>query len=131
MIRIFTGEEKKIVIALTALLFIGIISKIIKEKVFLNSSETLKLIAVSEEIKGIYSASDSVVSSLDSLSTLINLNTADEVELMNLPGVGPSLAKKIVAKRTDLNGFKAIDDLLQVSGIGSKKLENLRSKVTI
>lgn len=131
MIRIFTNEEKKIVIALTVLLFIGIISKIIKEKVFLNSSETLKLIAVSEEVKGIYSASDSIGSSLDSLSSLINLNTADEVELINLPGIGPNLAKKIIAKRNELGGFKAIDDLILVPGIGSKKLEKLRSKVTL
>jgi len=99
--------------------------------VFLNSSETLKLIAVSDEIKGIYSDPDSIVSSLDSLSSLINLNTADEIDLVSLPGVGPSLAKKIIAKRNELNGFKTIDDILKVSGIGEKKMKNFRSKITI
>jgi len=129
--RLFTTEEKKIILTLTVLLLIGVLAKIIKEKVFLNSSETLKLIAVSDEIKGIYSDPDSVVSNSDSVSTLINLNTADEVELVNLPGVGPSLAKKIITKRDELDGFKSIEDLLNVSGIGEKKMENLRSKVTI
>ncbi|NQU66683.1 MAG: helix-hairpin-helix domain-containing protein [Candidatus Marinimicrobia bacterium] len=129
--RIFTSEEKKIVLALSAIILLGVISKIIKEKVFLNSSETLKLIAVSDEIKGIYSDPDSIVSSLDSLSSLINLNTADEIDLVSLPGVGPSLAKKIIAKRNELNGFKTIDDILKVSGIGEKKMKNFRSKITI
>jgi len=130
-VRIFTSEEKKIVLALSAIILLGVISKIIKEKVFLNSSETLKLIAVSDEIKGIYSDPDSIVSSLDSLSSLINLNTADEIDLVSLPGVGPSLAKKIIAKRNELNGFKTIDDILKVSGIGEKKMKNFRSKITI
>ncbi len=61
----------------------------------------------------------------------VNVNTADAAELDAIPGVGPSLAKKIVSDR-DANGpFKNIDELARVSGIGDKKLEGMREYVTV
>jgi competence protein ComEA len=55
----------------------------------------------------------------------IDVNAADEAELMRLPGVGPTLAGRIVlARGTDR--FKSVDDLRRVKGIGAKTLDNLR-----
>lgn len=61
----------------------------------------------------------------------VNVNTADEAELITLPGVGPATAQAIIDHR-DANGpFAAVDDLLGVKGIGPAKMENLRPHVTV
>lgn len=59
----------------------------------------------------------------------IDVNAADEAELMRLPGVGPTLAGRIVLAR-GTERFKAVDDLRRVKGIGAKTLDNLRPFVT-
>ncbi|WP_448851291.1 ComEA family DNA-binding protein [Corynebacterium sp. 335C] len=62
---------------------------------------------------------------------LVNLNTADEAALDQLPGVGPSTAQKIIAHR-DANGpFGAVEELMEVSGIGPAKFESLKDLVTV
>lgn len=64
-------------------------------------------------------------------TSLVNLNTADAAALDTLPGVGPSTAEKIVADREANGPFGSIEDLGRVSGIGPKKLEQLRDLVCI
>ncbi len=56
----------------------------------------------------------------------ININSASASELEDLPGVGPVLAQRIVEWRTANGPFTSIDDLGQVSGIGTSVLEQLR-----
>lgn len=60
-----------------------------------------------------------------SANGVVNLNTASEEELMRLPGVGPSKAKAILELRTQLKGFKKLEDLLRVKGIGRKTFKKL------
>jgi len=62
-------------------------------------------------------------------SQRINLNTATQAELDSLPGVGPSLAKRIIAARKQ-KPFTSLADLDKVSGVGPKLLANLEDKVT-
>lgn len=57
----------------------------------------------------------------------VDLNTATAEELQTLPGVGPSLAEKIIAARP----FSSVDDLDNVPGVGEKKMEQLRPYVTV
>lgn len=59
----------------------------------------------------------------------IDVNAASEEELQRLPGVGPVMARKIVAAR-GVERFKAPDDLRRVKGIGPKTMDNLRPLVT-
>lgn len=61
----------------------------------------------------------------------INLNTASVAELETLPGVGEARAREIVATREKRGGFKALDDLTEVKGIGKAALEKLRPLVTV
>ncbi len=60
---------------------------------------------------------------------LIDINQADGSELEGLPGVGPVLAARIVAYREEIGRFEAIEDLLEVSGIGESILASLRDFV--
>jgi competence protein ComEA len=63
-------------------------------------------------------------------SAKINLNTATVDQLDSLPGVGPSLAQKIIAYRAS-HHFSQVDDLVEVSGIGEALLAKLRDLVTV
>ncbi len=63
--------------------------------------------------------------------TLININTADARALESLPGIGPALAQRIVEYRTANGPFTSPDDLVNVPGIGDKKLVQLRDYVCV
>lgn len=60
----------------------------------------------------------------------VDLNKATEKELMNLPGIGPALAKRIIEYRDAHNGFKKVDELLNIKGIGKKRFDALKDIVT-
>ncbi|MFN8016082.1 MAG: helix-hairpin-helix domain-containing protein [Acidimicrobiia bacterium] len=60
----------------------------------------------------------------------INLNTASQSELETLPGVGPSLASSIIQYRKT-RGYKSINDLRNVKGIGDKRFSDLKDLVSI
>ena len=59
----------------------------------------------------------------------ISLNTATPDQLDQLDGVGPATAQKILAWRKEHGGFRSVDDLKQISGIGPKKFAALKDKV--
>ncbi|MER3524727.1 MAG: hypothetical protein C4326_11900 [Ignavibacteria bacterium] len=56
----------------------------------------------------------------------INLNTATKQHLMSLPGIGPAFAERILAYRKQRGAFTSVDELVNVKGIGKKKLQKLR-----
>lgn len=60
---------------------------------------------------------------------MLSLNRATAGELETLPGVGPVLAERIVSFRDDNGGYEAVDDLLEVPGIGEAKLAAIRDLV--
>ena len=63
-------------------------------------------------------------------SERVNINTATASQLQMLPGIGPTLAERIVAYR-DKNGvFHSIGELMMVPGIGEKKLESIWDLLT-
>jgi competence protein ComEA len=55
----------------------------------------------------------------------LDINTATEAELTQLPGVGPGLARRIVEYRTANGPFQTVDDLQNVSGIGPSKFDRM------
>jgi competence protein ComEA len=61
----------------------------------------------------------------------ININTASEAELAQLPGVGPSLARRIVEYRTANGPFQLPDDLQNVSGIGASKFAKMEPYIRV
>lgn len=61
----------------------------------------------------------------------LNINSADEAELTLLPGIGDTLAAAIVQYRQENGDFAAVEDIMNVSGIGEKRFENIRDYITI
>jgi competence protein ComEA len=62
---------------------------------------------------------------------VVNLNTATLDELVALPGVGEKRAQAILDARKERGGFKSVDDLLDVRGIGAANLEKLRPHLSV
>jgi competence protein ComEA len=61
----------------------------------------------------------------------LNLNTATAAQLEELPGVGPVLAQRIVEYRDQHGGFRTVDELRDVPGIGDAIFRQLESRVTV
>ena len=63
-------------------------------------------------------------------SIKVNLNTANERELLNVPGIGPTKVKEIIKYREEKGQFNKVEDLKQVRGIGGKTFEKLKDYFT-
>jgi competence protein ComEA len=61
---------------------------------------------------------------------LININTATQAELENLPGIGPTLASNIIQYRQQYGSFTLIEDIKSVPGIGDAIFEQIKEKIT-
>ena len=61
----------------------------------------------------------------------VDVNAASAEELARLPGVGPSTARKIIEERERRGGFRSVDELIEVKGIGPAKLERMRPYVRV
>ena len=62
---------------------------------------------------------------------IVNINTASQTELESLPGIGPSLALKIINYRKENGKFSSIEDIKNVSGIGESKFEVLKNFIRV
>ena len=61
----------------------------------------------------------------------INVNKATEKEFETLPGIGPSLASKIIEYRNQNGKFESIEDIKNVNGIGDNKYEKIKDLITV
>ena len=61
----------------------------------------------------------------------LNLNTATKDELIALSGIGPAKAQAIIDYRTQHGGFKSVEELKDVKGIGARRYERLKSELTV
>ena len=61
----------------------------------------------------------------------VNINTASIEELDQLPGIGPSIAQRIVDYRTEHGKFKTIEEIQDVKGIGDAKYDEIKDNITV
>lgn len=71
------------------------------------------------------------LASLAAFAAQVNLNTASAAQLEALNGVGAAKAEAIVAYRTEHGGFKTVDELANVKGIGDKTVAKNRDQMTV
>ena len=69
--------------------------------------------------------------SVEQIEGKVNINTATEAQIALLPGLGPKLATEVVNYRTNNGGFKTIEDIKKVSGVGDKKFEKIKDYVVL
>jgi comEA protein len=61
----------------------------------------------------------------------VNINTASQAELETLPRIGPKVAQRIIEYRNQNGGFKKVEDLMKVKGIGEKIFAQIKDQITI
>lgn len=61
----------------------------------------------------------------------VNINTATEAQIALLPGIGPKLAAEIVNHRAGNGGFKTVEEIKTINGIGDKKFEKIKDFITV
>jgi competence protein ComEA len=66
-----------------------------------------------------------------SAGEVVNLNTATVAQLESLPGIGRATAERIVEYRQKSGGFKKVEDLMNVRGIGEKSFLKLKPLITV
>lgn len=64
-------------------------------------------------------------------SDKININTADTAGLDKLPGIGPARAADIISYRESHGGFKTIEEMKNIKGIGDKTFESMKDLITV
>ncbi len=72
-----------------------------------------------------------IIDSQDIKSQKININRADAWLLEALPGIGETRAKAIIQYRTENGGYRNINELLKVEGIGQETFDNIRELITV
>lgn len=66
-----------------------------------------------------------------SISDKININTADAAGLDKLPGIGPARAADMISYRESHGGFKTIEEMKNIKGIGDKTFESMKDLITV
>lgn len=95
-----------------------------------TEGETVDLPSV-EETDPMLSEAPAESGAVESGIELVNINTASLDELNSLPGIGPTIAQRIIDYR-EVNGlFSTIEDLMNVSGIGPSTFEELKDLITV
>lgn len=69
--------------------------------------------------------------SSENIGNKININTADATELDKIPGIGPARAADIITYRESHGGFKSIEEIKNIKGIGDKTFESMKDLITV
>jgi comEA protein len=120
------------------------LEKVFKEKsekieqeneIIMARYEPTRDVPVSMSVRGKESANqtlpDTTEKSESSKEAIININTASNERLQELPGVGPAYAGRIIDWREENGAFTSKDQLLEIKGIGDKRLARIKPLITL
>lgn len=96
-----------------------------------NDDLRQKIIELQEENKKLAESSSQVCGDSDNVGDKININTASAEELDTLSGIGPSRAQAIISYREKYNGFKSIEEIKNIKGIGDAIFEQIKDMITV
>lgn len=138
-------------IILAVLLVFGVISMIAAPVLCASATDVAKQAAGATEVgKQVTGATEAAKSAAEAADTAkqavsaagtakkaagqtgkININTADNAQLESLPGIGPTTAAHITEYRQAHGGFKSVEELKQVKGIGNVKFNAIKDLITV
>ena len=104
---------------------------ILQKSIYLKNLMIKKMIYIPNKNETKINATPTNQSDLNTSESIkVNLNTANERELLNVPGIGPTKVKEIIKYREEKGQFNKVEDLKQVRGIGGKTFEKLKDYFT-
>ncbi len=125
----FTRQERAVILFLLFALIIGSGITILKGR---NPGVAPELVPPSNKGSDLEEISEkSREVPLHPIQGKVNINTAGLEELESLPGVGPSLARKIIDYRSQKGRFEKIEEIKRVSGIGEKSFQGIKGLITV
>ena len=125
--KIFTTQERTVVIILVSLFMLGMAVKVTKEH-YNTGTDQITLIDSNADVVNFYAGLDE--DDIESAGK-VDINSAGIDELKSLPGIGEKTAEKIINKRNELGEFNTLEDLMLAPGIRSKAFEKLLSYIQI
>jgi comEA protein len=126
-----TRSEQRVLLFLTATLIVGAGIRLYQETYPTQRQFDYRSIDSSFAVFKEKLAADSLRRKGSPPSQAVNINTATKEELVALPGIGSTLADRIISFRENEGEFGSVEDLQQVKGISKKKIEKLKPHVTV
>ena len=122
--KIFTSQERTVVIILSSLFILGMVVKAAKDH-FYTGTDQITLIGTNEDVVDFYAG---LGKKYIEFAGKIDINTAGIEELKSLPGIGEKTAEKIINKRNELGSFNSVEDLMLVPGIWQQNFRKIITK---
>lgn len=122
------GDARLDLLNLALLLLDGQQVYVYSEDDYQKHIETGGQVALPGNLSGLSVASGGTVGSG---GNLVNINTAEQAQLETLPGIGPSLAGRIIDYRNSNGRFMSTEEIMNVSGIGEKRYEDLKDRISV
>ena len=126
-----TRSEQRVLLFLSATLIVGAGIRLYQETYPTKRQFDYRSIDSSFAVFREKLAVDSVRQKKAPSGEAVNINTATKEELVALPGIGSTLADRIISFRENEGEFGSVEDLQNVKGISKKKLEKLKPHVTV
>lgn len=108
-----------------------VIPTVEQTQAMITGNAEVDLVGIVGEQDGVQGISASVQDSAASSDGKININTASEEELCNIPGIGATRAAAIIAYRQEKGGFSAVEDIMNVSGIKEGTYEKIKDSIKV
>ena len=108
-----------------------VIPTIEQTQAMVTENSEVDLVGIVGEQGGVQETAASAQGETASSDGKININTASEAELCNIPGIGATRAAAIVAYRQEKGGFSSVEDIMNVSGIKEGTYEKIKDSIKV